>query len=899
MMYVEQGTKLGIHAQLSKKILFEHIDRAVAQGTPFPVLKTTQEHTVLKEVKRRSPSTITVARAIAPTDGMQGVADIEGEEEVEWWADEVLKPLYEFAEHNPDFQDYVDVWEFINEADPVGDEGYHNLGWVMRRCVEKAFVDFPDMAWGIASCNMGTPEWSEMVAFIDSGVFEAGDVVLCLHEGVPKPVDAIDKWHSSESDDPDAGLIPGAPSVPEHGGALYGRVTYWHQLLGDERMPPVIITEAYLHAYGDNGEIRRRAEWVDELYSQLWYVVGWLPFTYSPTERWEKQDYTPAYDGLLDYMSSVAGRENAPHPGGHKEPEEPMDWREEAILVSKALRKATGINWNPDHGYPRWAVQQPGHYAPAHTEYRFTAQDGTVVTVQGYVDLSGTHPDKYLVYDGGWRGMEHVEVITDGEPDDMFLAVEPLSQRDPRWANVVLGQDTGHGVTIGGWGCLMTAYCVMARFLGLTDDLPPEFQKHLVATGGMTAQFTNNHALAKAYPDKIESFGWKTRADSTMHGSIRERLQAGMPVPARVDFVPETSAWEQHWVLLIGVLPGDDYYIADPWTGEIGKLSDIYPIAGSDVLEALYYGWKDEPDSPLIGPPGTIDLVGQLSVHDELTYKTRTLDEIKYITIHHSATRNTISPEAFARYHITPREGAPEGWPGIGYGYLVYEGGEIVRVNELTTVSYHDTQNRPSVGVCLVGTFSNESPPSKQLAATRKLVDWLKATLPGVMARTHRSVTGSRCPGETWPSWWQAATGETDPVEPEPPAQLIDLRRFKIAHPDAWRVVKHVDDSGRETNEDVQDMELGGGLFVRRKNQNGEWHYRDNLHFYLFHDTSPDADSNGTARVYTLYKDGIPGAPKSLIQQRVGETWREGGKHRVKFRAKDDCRALAENSGEA
>lgn len=548
-----------------------------------------------------------------------------------------------------------------------------------------------------------------------------------------------------------------------------------------------------------------------------------------------------------------------------------MDWREEAILVSKALRKATGINWNPDHGYPRWAVQQPGHYAPAHTEYRFTAQDGTVVTVQGYVDLSGTHPDKYLVYDGGWRGMEHVEVITDGEPDDMFLAVEPLSQRDPRWANVVLGQDTGHGVTIGGWGCLMTAYCVMARFLGLTDDLPPEFQKHLVATGGMTAQFTNNHALAKAYPDKIESFGWKTRADSTMHGSIRERLQAGMPVPARVDFVPETSAWEQHWVLLIGVLPGDDYYIADPWTGEIGKLSDIYPIADSDVLEALYYGWKDEPDSPLIGPPGTIDLVGQLSVHDELTYKTRTLDEIKYITIHHSATRNTISPEAFARYHITPREGAPEGWPGIGYGYLVYEGGEIVRVNELTTVSYHDTQNRPSVGVCLVGTFSNESPPSKQLAATRRLVDWLKATLPGVMARTHRSVTGSRCPGETWPSWWQAATGQ------EPPTPAIDMAQFFLPASGDYGDIVMLENNWAGGQERQQLQRDGNTSFVT-KNQQYEERTIGDERIFLNLDTSP-----GEGEYYTV--ESMTGWMPRYWRQ--GETFSRT--ETARFYRKGDC----------
>lgn len=431
-LYVAHGSKLGIHAQEDRKILFEHLDQAVEQGAPLPMVKTTQGHTRLKEVKRRSPQTWTMARAIAVTDGMGGVEDIS-DEEVEVWADWVLEPLYEFAILNPDFEEWVDIWELINEANPNGDRGWLMLGKVMRRCAERIAEDFPDLKVGIASANMGTPEYSQMVAFAESGVFELDNVVLCLHEGVPQPDDPVNKWHSSESDDPDAGLIPGAPSVPEHAGALYGRVVYWHLILGDENMPPVVISEAYLHAYGDHEEVRRRVEWVDELYSNLWYVVAFLPFTYAPTERWEKQDYTPSYDELLKHVVSVADRENAPLPDGKEEPEEPMDWRDEAILVSDALRKATGINWNPDHGYPRWAVQQPGHYSPTHTEYRFTAQDGTVVTVQGFSDLSGEGPDKYLVYDGGWRGMDNVEVLTKGDP---ILFSMPVGTREERESGV-------------------------------------------------------------------------------------------------------------------------------------------------------------------------------------------------------------------------------------------------------------------------------------------------------------------------------------------------------------------------------------------------------------------------------------------------------------------------------
>lgn len=130
---------------------------------------------------------------------------------------------------------------------------------------------------------------------------------------------------------------------------------------------------------------------------------------------------------------------------------------------------------------------------------------------------------------------------------------------------------------------------------------------------------------------------------------------------------------------------------------------------------------------------------------------------------------------------------------------------------------------------------------------------------------------------------------------PPPPGDLIDLRRFMIADPHCWRVVRHPNGS----QEDVQDMALGGGLYVRRKNGLAEWWRLDEGYFYLVHDTSPAPDSAGNERCYTLRKNGRAGAPKNKIKQRLGEVWRESTPHQVEFRAKAGCRPLAENSGQA
>lgn len=362
---IETGSKLSIHAQRTG--YFDHLRTAEGQGTPFPLVKMTQGFTALSMVKRDSPETWTLARSVAPHDGMQGIENIT-DAEVEEWASIVLEPLYSFADAEPATMADIDIWELINEADPPNEQGYLMLGRVLRRCAQRMAEDFPGTMAGVGSFNMGTPEYEEMIAFANSGIFEEGNVFLCLHEGVPSPDDPIDKWHSSESDHPDAGLIPGAPSVPENGGALFGRVAYWHQILGDQLMPPTIITEAYLHAYNDVEELARRVVWVDDLYSKMWYVIGFMPFTHSPTSRWENQDYTPAYPRLIQHMNDVRDRVNAPAPWEEEEEmtleeslwEKSQEW---TINEDAALQKALFDNGYVPYAKETWYAFEGVPYA--------------------------------------------------------------------------------------------------------------------------------------------------------------------------------------------------------------------------------------------------------------------------------------------------------------------------------------------------------------------------------------------------------------------------------------------------------------------------------------------------------------------------------------------------------
>jgi N-acetylmuramoyl-L-alanine amidase len=134
------------------------------------------------------------------------------------------------------------------------------------------------------------------------------------------------------------------------------------------------------------------------------------------------------------------------------------------------------------------------------------------------------------------------------------------------------------------------------------------------------------------------------------------------------------------------------------------------------------------------------------------TYKRRPLSAITKIAVHHSATR-TGSAEAFARYHVDHN-----GWPGIGYHYVVEQDGTVKKTNNLSTVSYHvGESNRLAVGVCFTGHYDIDTPPQVQLDAGAQLIAELTRGLPqlgidDIWGHTqfpgyaHKSCPGTRFP---------------------------------------------------------------------------------------------------------------------------------------------------------
>lgn len=126
-------------------------------------------------------------------------------------------------------------------------------------------------------------------------------------------------------------------------------------------------------------------------------------------------------------------------------------------------------------------------------------------------------------------------------------------------------------------------------------------------------------------------------------------------------------------------------------------------------------------------------------------WPTRNLDNVRDITIHHSAGPTTQDAFTFARHHINTH-----GWPGIGYHFVINANGTIDQTNPIAAYSYHNGyNNRISIGICLVGDFTKARPSSAQLSACKWLCNRLRRDMPQIKyLMGHKEYAGgTACPG--------------------------------------------------------------------------------------------------------------------------------------------------------
>lgn len=126
---------------------------------------------------------------------------------------------------------------------------------------------------------------------------------------------------------------------------------------------------------------------------------------------------------------------------------------------------------------------------------------------------------------------------------------------------------------------------------------------------------------------------------------------------------------------------------------------------------------------------------------------------IKKITVHHTASRYTGSDDSILKSLMADH--VKNGWVGLAYHYIILKNGNIHQINSLDKVTWHDTVNWDSIGVCLHGYFHpdiDETPTNEQLRSLDWLLDFLCTENPQFPADHddvvgHRERSSTACPG--------------------------------------------------------------------------------------------------------------------------------------------------------
>lgn len=102
----------------------------------------------------------------------------------------------------------------------------------------------------------------------------------------------------------------------------------------------------------------------------------------------------------------------------------------------------------------------------------------------------------------------------------------------------------------------------------------------------------------------------------------------------------------------------------------------------------------------------------------------------------------------------------------IGYHHLVYADGTVTTELQplikkddtwyVDMVGWHCGNweaNCRSLGICLVGDFTDHEPPTKQIEAAKSLIAHYKTLMPNLQVKPHHAFVATECPGKTWDSW--------------------------------------------------------------------------------------------------------------------------------------------------
>ena len=393
------GTLYGMHGESGNQIV-NLVQRARDAGVYYAAVIAVHNPGLCIDVKRIESRTLTIARFKNPNDRWEGGQDV-----VFWSAQEVLdfasqslqSALSQMNDEEYQASDYL--CPGVNEWDAPEPNGWEKSALAWKALLDEADRLSPayvsrglhPIRLAIPGSSQGTPEYAEMVAVKNTGLFTRmkarGDLFM-LHEGVfwDEPIDL------GFGD-----LLPGAPFVPPGGGSRCGRFNYWYSLnVGVE----FVVTEFYdgrrrdapTQALQDAHNLERlsRMKWYDRLLRQNPWSRGFCCFelTDDPNSAWRQQAYTLVFQSqaMLDDMVAERDKPNATVPpmivdtrargmdvsGLYQKPENMRfgEWRTNQKIVFCFYGAALGVRPTPLARELQAAIRAGGMMSGPYQEFK-------------------------------------------------------------------------------------------------------------------------------------------------------------------------------------------------------------------------------------------------------------------------------------------------------------------------------------------------------------------------------------------------------------------------------------------------------------------------------------------------------------------------------------------------
>ncbi|MFO0190333.1 MAG: peptidoglycan recognition family protein [Planctomycetia bacterium] len=141
-----------------------------------------------------------------------------------------------------------------------------------------------------------------------------------------------------------------------------------------------------------------------------------------------------------------------------------------------------------------------------------------------------------------------------------------------------------------------------------------------------------------------------------------------------------------------------------------------------------------------IGDAPMVDLRGKLATNGE--YPQRDTTGLKYIIIHHTATRGQ-TLRSISEFHVEQRK-----WAGIAYHFAVGHDATKFLLNDVDRRTNHAQGiNTRSIGIALIGNYDTNDINDGMVLSTMEIIERLRAEHGPLEVLFHSDTKPTDCPG--------------------------------------------------------------------------------------------------------------------------------------------------------